>query len=168
MLAQCSTYKVKPDMSISGVVNKTPKWYGKYDHESMFKYQEAGTAVSPDMELAVKKAILLAKAKLVDRINGEVNIRTTITKNEAGTNEDLNVQAGSQDIIVNVIENTLARGYEITKQEIFVTKHKSYRAYVMVELSKKEVDRIIEEVDKKALASINVDALNESANEVLN
>jgi len=168
MLAQCSTYKVKPDMSKSGVVNKTPKWYVKYDHETMFKYQEAGTAVSPDMELAVKKAILLAKAKLVDRINGEVNNRTTITKNEAGTNEDLNVQAGSQDIIVNVIENTLARGYEITKQEIFVTKHKSYRAYVMVELSKKEVDRIIEEVDKKALASINVDALNESANEVLN
>ncbi len=155
-------------MSKSGVVNKTPKWYVKYDHETMFKYQEAGTAVSPDMELAVKKAILLAKAKLVDRINGEVNNRTTITKNEAGTNEDLNVQAGSQDIIVNVIENTLARGYEITKQEIFVTKHKSYRAYVMVELSKKEVDRIIEEVDKKALASINVDALNESANEVLN
>ena len=155
-------------MSKSGVVNKTPKWYVKYDHETMFKYQEAGTAVSPDMELAVKKAILLAKAKLVDRINGEVNNRTTITKNEAGTNEDLNVQAGSQDIIVNVIENTLARGYEITKQEIFVTKHKSYRAYVMVELSKKEVDRIIEEVDKKALASINVDALNKSANEVLN
>ena len=168
MLAQCSTYKVKPDMSKSGVVNKTPKWYVKYDHETMFKYQEAGTAVSPDMELAVKKAILLAKAKLVDRINGEVNNRTTITKNAAGTNEDLNVQAGSQDIIVNVIENTLARGYEITKQEIFVTKHKSYRAYVMVELSKKEVDRIIEEVDKKALASINVDALNKSANEVLN
>ena len=123
MLAQCSTYKVKPDMSKSGVVNKTPKWYVKYDHETMFKYQEAGTAVSPDMELAVKKAILLAKAKLVDRINGEVNNRTTITKNEAGTNEDLNVQAGSQDIIVNVIENTLARGYEITKLEIFVTKH---------------------------------------------
>ena len=158
MLAQCSTYKIKPDMSKSGVVNKTPKWYVDYDHETMFKYQEAGTAVSPDMELAVKKAILLAKAKLVDRINGEVNNRTTINKNEAGTNEDLNVQAGSQDIIVNVIKNTLARGYEVTKQEIFMTKHKSYRVYVMVELSKKEVDKIIEAVDKKTLALIDSDA----------
>ena len=168
MLAQCSTYKIKPDMSKSGVINKTPKWYVQYDHETIFKYQEAGTAVSPDMELAVKKAILLAKAKLVDRINGEVNNRTTINKNEAGTNEDLNVQAGSQDIIVNVIKNTLARGYEVTKQEIFMTKHKSYRVYVMVELSKKEVDKIIEAVDKKTLASINVDELNKQANEVLN
>ena len=168
LLAQCSTYKIKPDMNKSGVVNKTPKWYVQYDHETLFKYVETGTAVSPDLELAVKKAVLLAKAKLVDRINGEVNNRTTINKNEAGTNEDLTVQAGSQDIIVNVIEETLARGYEVKKQEIFMTKNKSYRAYVMVELSKKEVDRIIEEVDKKALASINVDALNESANEVLN
>jgi len=168
MLAQCSTYKIKPDMSKSGVINKTPKWYVQYDHETIFKYQEAGTAVSPDMELAVKKAILLAKTKLVDRINGEVNNRTTINKNEAGTNEDLNVQAGSQDIIVNVIKDTLARGYEVTKQEIFMTKHKSYRVYVMVELSKKEVDKIIEAVDKKTLASINVDELNKQANEVLN
>ena len=115
MVAQCSTYKIKPDMSKDGVVNKTPKWYVKYDHETMFKYQEAATAVSPDLELAVKKSILLAKAKLVDRINGEMNNQTTIKKDESGTNETLTVQAGSQDLIVNVIEDTLARGYEVTK-----------------------------------------------------
>ena len=97
MLAQCSTYKIKPDMNKSGVVNKTPKWYVDYNHETMFKWQEAASAVSPDMELAVKKATMLAKAKLVDRINGEMNNRTTIKKDEAGTNEDLNVKAGSQD-----------------------------------------------------------------------
>ena len=73
LLAQCSTYKIKPDMNKSGVVSKTPKWYVQYDHETLFKYVETGTAVSPDLELAVKKAVLLAKAKLVDRINGEVN-----------------------------------------------------------------------------------------------
>ena len=168
MLAQCSTYKIKPDMNKSGVVNKTPKWYVDYKHETMFKYQEAATAVSPDMELAVKKATLLAKAKLVDRINGEMNNRTTITKNEAGTNEDLNVTAGSQDVIVNVIEDTLARGYEVTKQEMFITKTKSYRAYVMIELSKKEVDEIINQVNKQRVASIDTKAINDQAKEILN
>ena len=168
LLAQCSTYKIKPDMNKSGVVSKTPKWYVQYDHEPLFKYVETGTAVSPDLELAVKKAVLLAKAKLVDRINGEVNNRTTINKNEAGTNEDLTVQAGSQDIIVNVIEETLARGYEVKKQEIFMTKNKSYRAYVMVELSKKEVEAIIETINRKQLAVIDADALNKQANEILN
>ena len=168
MLAQCSTYKIKPDMNKSGVVDKTPKWYVDYDHETLFKYVETGTAVSPDLELSVKKAVLLAKAKLVDRINGEVNNRTTITKNEAGTNEDLTVSAGSQDVIVNIIEDTLARGYEVKKQEIFLTKHKSYRAYVMVELSKKEVEAIIEAVNKRDTASIDVDAINKQAEEILN
>ena len=167
LLAQCSTYKIKPDMNKSGVVNKTPKWYVQYDHETLFKYVETGTAVSPDLELAVKKAVLLAKAKLVDRINGEVNNRTTINKNEAGTNEDLTVQAGSQDIIVNVIEETLARGYEVKKQEIYMTKHKSYRAYVMVELSKSEVEAIIETIDKKSLATIDAGALSKSAEQII-
>ena len=167
LLAQCSTYKIKPDMNKSGVVNKTPKWYVQYDHETLFKYVETGTAVSPDLELAVKKAVLLAKAKLVDRINGEVNNRTTISKNEAGTNEDLSVKAGSQDVIVNIIKATLARGYEVKKQEIFTTKHKSYRAYVMVELSKKEVEAIIEAVSKNKVAKIDVDAINKQAKEIL-
>jgi hypothetical protein len=168
ILAQCSTYKIKPDMNKSGVVNKTPKWYVDYKHETFFKYQEAATAVSPDMELAVKKATLLAKAKLVDRINGEMNNRTTITKNEAGTNEDLNVTAGSQDIIVNVIEDTLARGYEVTKQEMFLTKDKSYRVYVMIEVTKKEVEEIITQINKNKLAVINTDALDKAADKVLN
>ena len=167
MMAQCSTYKIKPDMNKSGVVNKTPKWYVSYNHETMFKYQEAATAVSADMELAVKKATLLAKAKLVDRINGEMNNRTTINKNEAGTNETLTVTSGSQDIIVNVIESTLARGYEVTKQEILMTGNKSYRVYIMIEVSKKEVEAIIEEINKKQVAMVDVDKINDAANEVL-
>ena len=168
LLAQCSTYKIKPDMSKNGVVNKTPDWYVEYKHETWTKYQEAATAVSPDMELAVKKATLLAKAKLVDRINGEVNNRTTINKNEAGTNESLTVTAGSQDIVVNIIKDTLARGYEVTKQEIFMTNHKSYRAYIMIELSKKEVEAIIDDINKRKVAMIDVDGINDAANEVLN
>ena len=168
LVANCSTYKIKPDMSKNGVVNKTPDWYVEYKHETWTKYQEAATAVSPDMELAVKKATLLAKAKLVDRINGEVNNRTTINKNEAGTNESLTVIAGSQDIVVNIIKDTLARGYEVTKQEIFMTNHKSYRAYIMIELSKKEVEAIIDDINKRKVAMIDVDGINDAANEVLN
>ena len=168
LLAQCSTYKIKPDMTKDGVVNKTPKWYVKYDHETMFKYQEAATAVSPDLELSVKKSILLAKAKLVDRINGLMNNQTTIKKDEVGTNETLTVQSGSQDIIVNVIEDTLARGYEVTKQVVFMTNNKSYRSYVMVELSKKEVKAIIEEVNKKKVAFIDTSKLEKSAKSILN
>jgi len=117
-LTQCSSYTMKSDMSKNGVINKTPKWYVKYDRETLFKYQESGTAVSPDMELAVKKAVLLAKAKLVDRVNGEMNNNTMINKTETGTNEDLSVAGNSTDTINNVIEATVAKGYKVTKSEI--------------------------------------------------
>ena len=143
LLAQCTTYKIKPDMNKSGVVDKTPKWYVKYDRETLFKYQESGTAVSPDMELAVKKAVLLAKAKIVDMVNGEMNNDTVINKVETGTNEDLAVTGNSTDTINNVIEDTVAKGYKVTKSEIFMTKNKSYRAYIMIEISKKDLSENI-------------------------
>jgi len=140
MLAQCSTYKIKPDMNKGGIVDKTPKWYVKYDRETLFKYQESGTSVSPDMELAVKKAVLLAKAKLVDRVKGEMNNDTIINKTETGSNEELSVSGNTTDIINNVIEDTVAKGYKVTKSEIFMTKHKSYRAYVLIEVKKKDLE----------------------------
>ena len=168
LLAQCSTYKVKSDMSKNGVVNKTPDWYVEYKHETWKTFQEAAVSVSPDMELAVKKSILLAKAKLADRINGEINNRTTINKNEAGVNESLTVNAQSQDTVVNIIEDTLVRFYEVTKQEIFITKHKSYRVYIMLEISKKDIDAIIDNINKRKLAVIDTNAINERAKEVLN
>ena len=143
MLAQCSTYKIKPDLSKGDVINKTPKWYVKYDRETMFKYQESGTAVSPDMELAMKKAVLLAKAKLVDRVKGEMNNTTVINKSESGTNEELSVTGNSTDTINNVISDTIAKGYVVTKTEIFMTKHKSYRAYVLLEIKKKTIEENI-------------------------
>ena len=168
LLANCSTYSVKKDMTKDGYVNKTPKWYVDYKHETRKTFQEAAVSVSPDMELAVKKSILLAKAKLADRINGEINNRTTINKNEAGVNESLTVNAQAQDTIVNVIENTLVRFYEVTKQEIFMTNHKSYRVYVMLEISKKDIDKIIAGINKKNVAVIDTDEINKRANEVLN
>ena len=168
LLANCSTYSVKKDMTKDGYVNKTPKWYVDYDHETWKTFQEAAVSVSPDMELAVKKSILLAKAKLADRINGEINNRTTINKNEAGINESLTVNAQSQDTVVNIIEDTLVRFYEVTKQEIYMTNHKSYRVYIMLEVSKKDIDAIIAEINKRKVAVIDVDAINKRANEVLN
>lgn len=167
MLTNCSTYKIKSDMTKNGVVNKTPDWYVDYKHETLRKYQESATAVSPDMELAVKKAVLLAKAKLADRINGEMNNRTTINKNEAGTNENLTVSAGSQDTVVNMISDTLVRHYKVTKQEIFMTNHKSYRVYVMLEVSKKDIKKIIAELQSSKKAIINTDAINDAAKKVL-
>ena len=169
LVAQCSTYSMKSDMTKNGVINKTPKWYVKYPHTTKKHYQEAASAVSPDLELAVKKATLLAKAKLADRISGEMNNRSTINKNEAGTNESMTVTGQAQDIIVNVINDTLVRHYEVDKQVIYTTKNKSYRVYVMVKLGKDHVDAIVSELKQTALATtIDATEIDKAAEKVLN
>ena len=168
-LAQCSTYSMKSDMSKNGVINKTPKWYVKYPHTTKKFYQEAASAVSPDLELAVKKATLLAKAKLADRINGEMNNRSTINKNEVGTNESMTVTAQSQDIIVNVINDTLVTHYEVDRQVIYTTKNKSYRVYVMVKIGKDDVANIVSEIKQMKVAQqMDTTQIDEAAEKVLN
>ena len=169
LVAQCSTYKMKSDMTKNGVIDKTPKWYVKYPHTTRKHYQEAASAVSPDLELAVKKATLLAKAKLADRINGEMNNRSTIKKDEAGTNESMTVTGQAQDIIVNMINDTLVRHYEVDRQVIYTTKNKSYRVYVMVKLGRDHVDAIVSELKQTALATtIDSTEIDKAAKQVLN
>ena len=169
LVAQCSTYKMKSDMTKNGVIDKTPKWYVKYPHTTRKHYQEAASAVSPDLELAVKKATLLAKAKLADRINGEMNNRSTIKKDEAGTNESMTVTGQAQDIIVNMINDTLVRHYEVDRQVIYSTKNKSYRVYVMVKLGRDHVDAIVSELKQTALATtIDSTEIDKAAKQVLN
>ena len=52
---------------------------------------ETASSVSPDLELAIKKSTLLAKAKLADRINGKMNNQSAINKSENGVDENNNL-----------------------------------------------------------------------------
>ena len=118
---------------------------------------EAASSVSPDLELAIKKSTLLAKAKLADRINGKMNNQSSINKTEVGIDEDNNINSSAEDTIVNIINNTLVKDYVVEKVEIFYTHHKSYRAYVKVKVSKDNVALVIEEIkaDKKIVQNSN-------------
>jgi hypothetical protein len=51
---------------------------------------------------------------------------------------------------------------------MYLTKDKSYRVYVMIEVSKKEVEEIITQINKNKLAFIDKDAIDEAADKVLN
>ena len=167
LMTNCSTYSIKPDQSKNGVVNKTPKWYVDYKRTTWTTYQESASSVSPDMDLAVKKSILLAKAKLADRISGEMNNRSTITKNEAGTNENLKMEAHSQDLIVNVISKTILDNYKVIEQEIYSTKNKSYRAYVMIEVNKKDIEAIKSRIAESSGSTISIEKIEKSAKDLL-
>ena len=171
-LTQCSTYSIKKDMSQKGELKKTPKWYIKYDREDKKWMYETATSVSPDIELAVKKSILLAKSKLADRINGKMNNQSTINKSESGLNENNTLRSASEDTIINIVGDTFVKDYVVDQVEIFFTHHKSYRAYVKVKVSKENISEVLEQIerDKKlaALSNKKSNDLNQKVEEVLN
>ena len=171
-LTQCSTYSIKKDMSQKGELKKTPKWYIKYDREDKKWMYETATSLSPDIELAVKKSILLAKSKLADRINGKMNNQSTINKSESGLNENNTLRSASEDTIINIVGDTFVKDYVVDQVEIFFTHHKSYRAYVKVKVSKENISEVFEQIerDKKlaALSNKKSNDLNQKVEEVLN
>lgn len=171
-LTQCSTYSIKKDMSQKGELKKTPKWYIKYNREDRKWMYETATSVSPDIELAVKKSILLAKSKLADRINGKMNNQSTINKSESGLNEDNTLRSASEDTIINIVGDTFVKDYVVDQVEIFFTHHKSYRAYVKIKVSKENISEVLEQIerDKKlaALSNKKSNDLDQKVEKVLN
>jgi len=156
LLNQCSTYTVKPDISKKGELTKTPKWYIEYKREDKKWMYETASSVSPDLELAVKKSILLAKAKIADRFNGKMNNQTSINKEETGIDENNNITGQAEDAIVNIVGNTLVKDYIVDRVEIFFTHYKSYRAYVRIKVSKENVEAVIDDIKaEKKLAQIS-------------
>jgi hypothetical protein len=102
------------------------------------------------MEMAMKKATLKAKAKIADRVAGEMNNKTTIDYTEKGTPDRPVGKMTGQDLIVNVIADTVLRTYGIDRKLITFNKEQNnYRAFVMIKISQKDVQTLAANYDQK-------------------
>ena len=141
-----STYKMKSEKG--NVVDKVPAWYmadineskacdtsmwTKEDNDKMCIYGVA-TAVSPDLQLSIEKAKMMAKSELADIIKGEMNKESKQFITELGKTETKTVVSEVESALVNKIENTPVRGYEIFAQDVTITKNGYYRTWIGLRL----------------------------------
>lgn len=147
-LGACSagkTYKIKSEKKDS--VRKVPAWYmadiaerkacdKKIYGESKDKQciYGVGTSVSPDLELAIDKAKMIAKAEMADIIQGEMNKKIKIFVTEVGKTQQKSIVSDVESALVNQISQTPVRGYEVFAQEVTMTKTGYYRAWVGLRL----------------------------------
>ena len=118
-LANCSsnTYKIKQEKDKQ--VLKVPSWYMKDYNEkkecgtkTFGKGKDkvcifgVGTSVSPDLELAIEKGMMIAKAELADKVKGEMNKKAKIFTTELGKNTNKTVVTDVETTLVNIIKNT--------------------------------------------------------------
>ena len=88
-LTNCSqsNYKVKKEVNKEGrTLDKVPQWYidAKVDKGFIFEKDanlyiySVGQGNSPDLQLAIEKAMMIAKAELADKLQGQMNKRTDL------------------------------------------------------------------------------------------
>ena len=154
-LANCSsnTYKIKQEKDKQ--VLKVPSWYMKDYNEkkecgtkTFGKCKDkvcifgVGTSVSPDLELAIEKGMMIAKAELADKVKGEMNKKAKIFTTELGKNTNKTVVTDVETTLVNIIKNTPVRGYEVFAQEVTLTKNGYYRAWIGLRLPMGEYNKM--------------------------
>ena len=185
LVANCSgtNYKIKTEKS--KVLNEVPKWYvndfskkkacntprfGK-DKNKMCIFG-VSTAVSPDLQLAIEKGMMVAKSELADKVKGEMNKSSKIFITELGKNHNKTTVSEVESTIVNLIKNTPVRGYEIFAKDITMTKNGYYRVWIGLRLPMGEYNKmynftIAEAVDAynvKSKAKIAFEKLEEDTN----
>lgn len=163
-LTACSNTMVK--LPIEKKERSVPKWYLAHKDTGkegiIFRdgfYYAVAVAVSPDMEMSLKKSTLKAKAKIADRINGEMNNKTSIQYTEKGSAEQMAGILEAQDIIINAISDTLMRTYSVDKKvTVYNPSLNNYRSFVLIKISKKDVENLIKSYnsDKAIKLSSNV------------
>ena len=101
-----------------------------------------GTSVSPSLELAIEKAKLIAKAEMADIVAGEMNKKAKIFITELGKTHTKTVVSDVETVLVNIIDSTPVRGYEVFAQEVTMTKNGYYRAWIGLRLPLGEFNKM--------------------------
>ena len=102
-----------------------------------------GTAVTPDLQLTVDIAVLNAKTTLADRINGKVRSQTKSFIAKIGSEEtDTSILSEVEKATKNIIADVDVIGYKVSESSV-VINGTQYRAYVLLEYSDKEANKII-------------------------
>ena len=173
-LTNCAsnTYKVKQEAKEEGrVLNQVPQWYidAKVEDGIIFNRDAdlyvygVGQGASPDLQLAIEKAMMIAKAELADKLHGEMNKRTDLYITEIGKENNKQVASKIEKTIVNVVKKTKIQGYEMWEKAVYETPDGQYRVYVGLKMGVGDANKLAEYIAENVYADVNVDALAESA-----
>jgi hypothetical protein len=173
-LTNCSqsNYKVKKEVNKEGrTLDKVPQWYidAKVDKGFIFNKNAdkfifaVGQGNSPDLQLAIEKAMMIAKAELADKLQGQMNKRTDLYITEIGSEGNKKVVSKIEETIVNVVRDTMIQGYEAWEKAVYETPNGEYRVYIGLKIGVGDANRLADYIAKSAVDAVDVDTLAKTA-----
>ena len=173
-LTNCAqnTYKVKQEATEKNrVLNQVPQWYIDagieegliFNRDADLYVYGVGQGSSPDLQLAIEKAMMIAKAELADKLHGEMNKRTDLYITEVGNEGSKQVASKIEEVIVNVVKQTKIQGYEMWEKAVYETPNGEYRVYVGLKMGVGDANKLAEYIAKHATHDVNVDELANAA-----
>ena len=174
MTACSQTVKVKQeDLGKTGMLDEVPKWFVEHPNKKKDKYfiYGVGSSISPDLQMAKDKAMMIAKAEIADIVAGEMNKKATLYRTEVGAEGQKNVVSNTDNTIINMIKNIKITGYEQWKYKMYTTQNGNYRVYVGLVLPLGEMNKLYDLIEEEkallAQSNINSEELAEKAVEDL-
>lgn len=166
-----ATYKVKQEGTNDAILNKVPQWFVDAQIEKgLITNRDAenfiygvGSGESPDLQMAIDKAILVAKANLADQLEGELNKRTNFFKTEEGAEGSKSIASTIDQTIVNIIEKTKVRGYEEWHKSVLQTPNNTYRVYIGLKFGIGDANRLAKYISDNAVPFIDVEKMADEA-----
>ena len=170
-------YKVKEEAKIKDgrILNKVPQWFidaqvekGLITNRDAENFIYAvGSGESPDLQMAMDKAVLVAKASLADQLEGMLNKRVNYFITEDGKEGNKQVASTIDQTTVNIIKDTKVRGYEEWHKAVFETPNNTYRVYIGLKFGVGDANRLAEYIDDNAIPNVDVAALAKNATDNL-
>ena len=173
-LTNCAqtNYKVKQEAKEEGrVLNQVPQWYVDAKIEKGFIFNKdadkfvyaVGQGNSPDLQLAIEKSMMIAKAELADKLRGQMNKRTDLYITEIGSEGNKKVVSKIEQTIVNVVKATMIQGYEAWEKDVYETPNGEYRVYIGLKMGVGDSNKLAEYIAKNAFSAVDVDTLAKNA-----
>ena len=114
------------------VIEVAPNWFKELPEEEKFIYSSA-TAVSKDYQLSIKKATLIAKVELANRLGGTVKSEESFQSVESYIEDKLTISKNFNLSLSSSINEKLIEGYKIEKT-LTVKEGEDFRTFVLIKM----------------------------------
>ncbi len=115
---------------IQHIINVSPKWFKKIPKSNKNLFA-VGTAKSTDYQTSIRKATLIAKADLADRVAGKITDSEKFSNIENYVKEKLIIENRSERKLQNQIDQVTIDGYSVTEQ-VTIPQGNYFRTFILL------------------------------------